>query len=186
VIFTETKLPGAYVVDVERREDDRGFFARGWCQREFEAHGLTARLAQVNLSYNKKAGTLRGMHYQRAPWEEAKLVRCTAGAVYDAIIDLRPDSPTYRQWVGVELTADNYRMLYVPEGFAHGFQTLTDGAAVTYQVTQFYAPGAEGGVRWDDPAFGVEWPLPVGVISEKDRSWPDYEPQALAAAGVRP
>jgi len=186
VIFTETRLPGAYLVDVERREDDRGFFARAWCQREFDARGLTSHLVQVNLSYSEKKGTLRGMHFQRAPWTEAKLVRCTGGAIHDVIVDLRPESPTYRQWMGVELTADAYRMLYVPEGFAHGFQTLADGTAVTYQVTQFYTPAAESGVRWNDPAFAIDWPLPVSAISEKDRSWPDYRPRELAYPGARP
>lgn len=174
MIFTETKLKGAYIVDLEKREDERGFFARGWCQNEFEAHGLTPRVAQVNISSNKKRGTLRGMHYQIAPYEETKLVRCTRGALYDVIVDLRPASPTYRQWFGVELTADNYKMLYVPEGFAHGFITLQDETEATYQVSQFYTPGSERGLRYNDPAFGIEWPAEVQVISEKDKSWPDY------------
>ncbi len=175
MIFRETELKGAFIIELEKLEDARGFFARAWCQKEFEAHGLTARLVQCNLSFNKKRGTLRGMHYQAAPYEEVKLVRCTRGAVYDVIIDLRPESPTYKQWLGVELTADNYKMLYVPEGFAHGYQTLTDDAEVFYQVSQFYTPASERGVRWDDPAFGIEWPeTDTRIISDKDESWPDY------------
>lgn len=174
MIFSETKLPGAVVIDIEKRGDQRGFFARGWCQREFEAQGLTARVVQANISVSHAKGTLRGMHYQAAPYEEAKVVRCTRGAIFDVILDLRPASPTYKQWLGVELTAANYRMLYVPEGFAHGFITLMDEAEVTYQVSQFYTPEAERGVRWNDPAFGIEWPVPVTVISEKDSRWPDY------------
>ena len=176
MIFTETKLPGAYLIDVEKREDHRGFFARAWCQREFEEHHLVPRVVQANISFNKHKGTLRGMHYQLAPHAETKLVRCVRGALYDVIIDLRPDSSTYMQWLGVELTAEDYRMLFVPEGFAHGFQTLVDNTEATYQVSQFYTPGAEGGVRYDDPAFGIEWPIDVQVISDKDRSWPNYTP----------
>ncbi len=175
MIFTETALHGAYIIDPEKRADPRGFFARAWCQREFEEHNLVPRIVQVNLSYNKTEGTLRGMHYQRAPYAETKLIRCTRGAIYDVIIDLRPESPTYKQWIGVELTADNYRMLFVPEGFAHGFQTLEDSTDVTYQVSEFYTPGVEGGVRYNDPLFSIQWPLEVTVISDKDRSWPDYE-----------
>jgi dTDP-4-dehydrorhamnose 3,5-epimerase len=176
MIFTETKLPGAYLIDVEKREDHRGFFARAWCQREFEEHHLVPRVVQANISFNKQKGTLRGMHYQLAPYAETKLVRCVRGALYDVIIDLRPDSSTYMQWLGVELTAEDYKMLFVPEGFAHGFQTLVDNTEATYQVSQFYTPGAEGGVRYDDPAFGIEWPIDVQVISDKDRSWPNYTP----------
>jgi dTDP-4-dehydrorhamnose 3,5-epimerase len=172
MIFTETELPGAYLIDVERREDDRGFFARAWCRQEFEAHGLIARVAQANISYNRRKATLRGLHYQLPPFAEAKLVRCTRGAIYDVIVDLRVDSPTYLRWLGVELTADQHRMLYVPEGFAHGFLTLEDHTEVTYQVSQFYTPAAERGIRYDDPALGIRWPLEVQVISEKDRSWP--------------
>ncbi|MCK6630307.1 MAG: dTDP-4-dehydrorhamnose 3,5-epimerase [Anaerolineae bacterium] len=180
MIFTEIKLKGAYIVDLEKREDERGFFARGWCQNEFEAHGLAPRVVQANISYNKKRGTLRGMHYQLAPYEETKLVRCTRGALYDVIVDLRPTSPSYKQWFGVELSAENYKMLYVPEGFAHGFITLQDETEATYQVSQFYTPGSERGLRYNDPAFGIEWPVEVRVISEKDKSWPDYE-AALSA-----
>lgn len=181
MIFKPTPLERAYLVELEKREDERGFFARTWCRKEFEAHGLTARLVQANLSFNKKRGTLRGMHYQVAPYPEAKLIRCTRGAIYDVIIDLRPDSPTHGQWFGVELTAENRLMLYVPEHFAHGFQTLTHDSEVFYQVSEFYAPAAERGVRYDDPAFGIIWPLPVAVISEKDRSWPEYRGQPEVA-----
>ena len=174
MIFTETKLNGAYVIEIEKLEDNRGFFARSWCQNEFKAKGLVSRVVQANVSSNKKKGTLRGMHYQLSPYEETKLVRCTRGAIYDVIIDLRPGSPTYAQWVGVELTAENYKMLYVPEDFAHGFQTLEDDSEVVYQVTQFYTPGSEKGIRWDDPVFSIQWPTDVQVISDKDKSWPDY------------
>jgi dTDP-4-dehydrorhamnose 3,5-epimerase len=183
VIFTPTKLRDAVVVDLELRQDERGFFARAWCRDEFAAQGLDTRVVQANLSSNRHVGTLRGMHFQSAPHAEVKLVRCIRGAIYDVVVDLRPDSPTYCAWVAVELTADNRRALYVPEGFAHGYQTLTDDAEVLYQVSEAYAPQAEGGVRWDDPAFGIEWPYAERrIISEKDRSWPDYEPARPAAA----
>lgn len=175
MIFTPTELKDAYIIDIDRRSDSRGFFARGWCQNEFEAHGLNPRVVQVNFSHNTTRGTLRGMHFQKAPYREVKLVRCTRGAIYDVIIDIRPDSPTFKRWIGVELTEDNYRMLYVPEGFAHGYITLQDTCDVAYQVSQFYTPGAEGGLRYNDPAFGVEWPVAIEVISEKDASWPLYE-----------
>lgn len=172
--FHQTEIPGAFVVDLEAREDNRGFFARTWCRSEFERHGLNADVVQANMSYNARRGTLRGMHFQVAPHAEAKLVRCTRGAIFDVIVDLRPDSSTYRRWVGVELSADNRRALYIPEGCAHGFMTLEDHTDVMYQVTASYAPGAEGGVRYDDPAFGIEWPLPVAVISDKDTAWEDF------------
>lgn len=172
MIFTETKLPGAFVIDLERREDDRGYFARTFCAREFAAHGLETAFVNTNASYSAQKGTLRGMHFQHAPHSEVKLVRCTQGAIHDVIIDMRPESPTRGEWIGVELSRENGRMLYVPEGFAHGFLTLTDDVDVTYQVSAFYTPGAEGGVRFDDPAFGVEWPGAIHVISEKDRTWP--------------
>lgn len=172
--FTETNLKGAFIVGIEKLNDDRGFFARSWCQREFEDLGLTSRVLQANVSYNRQKGTLRGMHYQIAPYQECKLVRCTSGAIYDVIIDLRPDSPTYKQWTGVELTADNYAMLFVPEDFAHGFQTLTDTTEITYQVSQFYTPGSEKGIRFDDPTFDIQWPQEVTIISDKDRTWPDF------------
>lgn len=176
MIFRETTLKGAFVIETEKFEDKRGFFARAWSQKEVEANGLISRVAETNISFSKRRGTLRGMHYQVAPYEQVKLVRCTAGAIYDVIIDMRPDSPTFRKWTGVELTAENYRMLYVPEHFAHGFQTLEDDTEVTYQVSQFYSPESERGVRHDDPVFQVEWPLPVEVISEKDTAWPYCSP----------
>jgi dTDP-4-dehydrorhamnose 3,5-epimerase len=174
VIFIETRLKGAFILEMERREDDRGFFARSWCQREFEAHQLNPKLAQCNVSFNRRKGTLRGMHYSAAPFEEAKLVRCTAGAAYDVIIDLRRDSPTYRQHVGEVLSAANHRMLYVPEGFAHGFQTLEDNTEIFYQMSQFYSPEHARGVRFDDPAFAIEWMLPEPVMLDRDRNYPDF------------
>lgn len=172
--FSETRLKGAYLVDIEPREDARGFFARSWCRREFEERGLSPLLVQASVSYTRHIGTLRGMHYQAAPYAEAKLVRCTRGAIYQVVIDLRPTSATYRRWVGVELRARQYRMLYIPEGLAHGFQTLEDDVEVTYQMSEFHTPEAERGVRYDDPVFAVRWPLPVRTISDRDRTWPDY------------
>lgn len=175
MIFEETKLKGAYIIHPERLEDDRGFFARAWCKKEFKQRGLRAELVQCNISYNKLRSTLRGMHYQLKPYEETKLVRCTAGAIYDVIIDIRPDSSTYKQWIGVELSAANRTMLYVPRGFAHGYVTLVDNAEVFYQVTEFYAPGVERGIRWNDPEFSILWPNAASlVISEKDKTWPDF------------
>jgi len=174
--FTETNCPGAWIIDIEEISDDRGFFARTFCRDEFRAHKLKDVTAQCNLSFNHEAGTLRGMHYQLPPATEVKLVRCTRGAIYDIIVDLRPGSPTYLQHVGVELSADNRRALYVPDLFAHGYQTLTPDAEVTYQVTEFYTPGYERGIRHDDPALGLSWPLPVSVISPKDASWPEFDP----------
>jgi len=175
MLFTETELKGAFIVDLEQRADNRGFFARTWCQHEFEQQGMVARIVQANMSYNIHKGTLRGMHFQNAPYMETKLVRAVRGAIYDVIIDLRADSPTYKRWIGVELTADNRRALFVPEGFGHGFQTLTDDADVMYQVSEFYTPGAEGGLRYNDPAFDIQWPLPVSVISDKDATWADFQ-----------
>ena len=171
MIFTETPLKGAYIIEPERIEDERGFFARSWCVEEFKKHGLNPNLVQCNISFNKKKGTLRGMHYQAAPHEEAKLVRCTKGALYDAIIDLRGDSPTFKHWFGVELTAENRKALYIPEGFAHGFQTLEDNTEVFYQMSEFYHPECSRGVRWDDPAFGIEWPTSQITVSPKDNSY---------------
>jgi len=179
MIFTETTLKDAYVIDVDLREDHRGGFARTFCAHEFAEHGLKNTVAQCNLSFNHQAGTLRGMHYQIPPAAETKLVRCTKGAIYDVIIDMRPDSPTYLQHFGVELTAENHRALYIPELFAHGYQALTDGAEVVYQVGEFYTPGYERGLRYDDPAFGIEWPLAVTVISEKDAAWALFEAIAV-------
>jgi dTDP-4-dehydrorhamnose 3,5-epimerase len=178
MIFTATSLVGAYLIDLELREDDRGFFARAWCQEEFAAHNLVTRAAQANISYNRKRGTLRGMHYQIAPYAEVKLVRCIHGAIVDVIVDLRPESPTYMQHVAVELSAANRRALYVPEGFGHGFQTLEDDSEVLYQVSQMYTQHAERGIRHDDPALQITWPLPVSVISAKDMSWPAYQVSA--------
>ena len=172
--FQETELPGAYVIELDRVEDRRGFFARVWCEKEFAEHGLVPRWVQANTSLNHKAGTLRGMHYQAAPFQATKLVRCTRGALYDVIVDLRLDSATYKRWIGVELTAGNYRMLYVPADFAHGFITLEDHTEVTYLVSQPYKPGAERGLRWNDPQFSIDWPRGVDVISEKDAAWADF------------
>lgn len=179
MIFTETELKGAFILEVKKMEDERGFFGRSWCKREMEEHGLNGNVVQTNVSYNKVKGTFRGMHFQRAPHQETKLVRCTKGAILDVIIDLRPSSPTYKQWIGVELTEDNYKMLYVPEDFAHGFITLKDETEVTYQVTQFYTPGAEGGLRWNDPAFGMTLPITPTVISSKDAAWADFDEALL-------
>ena len=175
MLFTETQLKGAFIVDLEQRQDHRGFFARTFCANEFVAYGLTPTVAQCNLSFNYKKGTLRGMHYQIAPATETKLVRCTQGAIYDVIIDMRPDSPTYLSHIGVELTALNRRALYVPQMFAHGYQALTDEAEVVYQVGEFYTPGYERGLHYDDPTFGIDWPLPVSEISEKDAAWPLFK-----------
>lgn len=179
MIFKETKLAGAFVVEQELFADERGFFARSWSEREFAAAGLDARLSECNISFNHRRGTLRGMHFQRAPHAQAKLVRCTMGAIYDVIIDLRPASPTFKEWVGVELTAENRRMLYVPETFAHGFQTLVDNTEVFYQMSEVFAPDCAGGVRWNDPAFGIEWPEAGGprqerIIIARDRDYPDF------------
>jgi dTDP-4-dehydrorhamnose 3,5-epimerase len=172
MIFTSTKIPRVYVVDLDRRVDQRGFFARGFCAREFQDHHLTPAIAQINLTFNHARGTVRGLHLQVAPAEEAKFLRCTQGAVFDVTVDLRPESPTYLQWFGIELTAESGRALYAPEGCAHGYQTLTDGAMVMYSSSTFYTPECERGYRPDDPAFGIEWPLPISVISDKDKSWP--------------
>ena len=172
MIFSETKLQGAFVMDLERREDERGFFARAFCQREFQAHGLNPVIAQANIGFNRYKGTVRGMHFQYPPSAETKLVRCSRGAVLDTIVDLRPESPSYLHHVSVELSADNHRGIFIPERFAHGYQTLEDHTETTYQVGEFYTPGAEGGLLFDDPRLGLTWPLPVTVISEKDRRWP--------------
>jgi len=172
--FTESPLPRACVSDLEPRNDERGFFARAFCQHELAAHGLESSIAQANMSYNFKKGTLRGMHYQVPPHAEVKLVRCIAGAIWDVIVDLRPGSPTYKRWWGVELSAQNRKMLYVPQGFAHGYQSLADHSEVLYLVTEFYTPNAERGLRWNDPAFGIDWPLPDPILSPKDAAHPDY------------
>jgi dTDP-4-dehydrorhamnose 3,5-epimerase len=174
MIFMETKLQGAYIIDIEPKADQRGFFARAWCQQEFKAHGLNPSVVQINVGFSHKRATLRGMHYQTAPCAEVKLVRCSLGAIYDVIIDLREDSPTHKQWIGLELTQDNHRMLYVPEGFAHGYMTLADNSEMSYQTTQFFSREHATGVRYNDPAFAIDWPLQVQVISEQDQNWPDY------------
>jgi dTDP-4-dehydrorhamnose 3,5-epimerase len=175
MIFIETKLPGVFIVEVQRLEDDRGFFGRSFCRREFAGRGLNPEVAQCNISFNRDTGTLRGMHYQAAPHAEEKVVRCTRGSLYDVIVDLRTESPTYKQWIAVELTGENRRMLYIPKGFAHGFQTLVDNTEIFYQMSEFYHPESACGVRWNDPAFGIQWPIEDRVIlSDRDRYWPDY------------
>ena len=177
MIFKQTRLEGAFIVEMEPIRDNRGFFARAWCQKEFEDHGLVSCFVQNNITYSARSGTLRGLHYQIPPHEEPKLVRCTQGAIYDVIVDLRPESPTYMQWLGIELTANNRAMIYMPGGFAHGYQILVDDTEVFYQVGTFYAPKYERGIRWDDPALAIEWPInPPVVLSEKDKHWPDYLP----------
>ncbi|MBH8571940.1 dTDP-4-dehydrorhamnose 3,5-epimerase [Nostocaceae cyanobacterium CENA369] len=175
MIFTSTELQDAFIIDLEEKRDRRGFFARAFCAQEFEAHGLKPVVAQCNLSFNYIKGTLRGMHYQLSPAAETKLVRCIKGAIYDVIIDMRPESPTFLSHIGVELTAANRRALYVPEMFAHGYQALTDDTEVVYQVGEFYTPGYEQGLRYDDPFFNIEWPIEVTEISEKDLNWPLLE-----------
>ncbi len=174
MIFTETELKGAFLIEPERREDPRGFFARTWCEKEAMANGINSRVVQCNISFNHRKGTLRGMHYQKPPFEEAKLVRCTMGAIHDVIIDLRPDSPTFKRHIAVILSAENRIMLYIPEAFAHGFQTLDDNTEVFYQMSQFYMPEYAAGVRWNDPAFGIEWPPDEQIINERDRNYPDF------------
>ena len=174
MIFTETKLPGAYVIEVEKREDQRGFFGRTFCREEFEAHGLNSQVVQCNTSFNKRKGTLRGMHFQAVPFAEAKLVRCTSGSIYDVIIDLRPASRTFKQHFAVELSAANQRMLYIPENMAHGFQTLEDDTEVFYQMSQMFSAEHARGIRWNDPAFGIEWPADERIITERDRNYPDF------------
>jgi dTDP-4-dehydrorhamnose 3,5-epimerase len=175
MIFTETKLKGAFIVEIKQINDERGFFGRSWCRREMEEHGLNGNVVQSNTSFSKMKGTLRGLHYQKHPYEETKFMRCTKGAIYDVIVDLRKDSPTFLQWMGVELTEDNYKMLYVPKNFAHGFITLSDNSEVTYLVTEYYTPGAESGIRFDDKKLNIQWAVPVTVVSEKDRNHPDLD-----------
>lgn len=174
--FQSTKIDGAYLIEPERIGDERGFFARTWCSREFAAEGLENRLVQCGIAYNERSGTLRGMHYQESPHTETKLVRCTQGAIFDAIVDLRPGSPTYLQWDAFELSATNRHMLYIPECVAHGYLTLTPGAEVVYQMSEFHHPECARGVRWDDPTFAIEWPAPVEVISERDARYADWPP----------
>ena len=175
MIFWETLLKGAYIVELEKHEDERGFFARSWCEKEFSSKGLETKLVQCNVSFNKRKGTLRGLHYQVPPHAETKLVRCTRGALYDVIVDLRSASPTFLKWFGVELTAENYRMLYIPERFAHGFQTLKDGTEIFYQMSEFYLPETARGLRWDDPRVGIAWPVADRTISPKDMEYANLD-----------
>jgi dTDP-4-dehydrorhamnose 3,5-epimerase len=176
VIFNESHLEGAYVIEQDRVRDERGFFARTYCRHEFEVHGLNPTFVQCNTSFNARKGTLRGMHYQAAPYQETKLVRCTMGAIYDVIIDLRAGSQTFGQWLSAELTSENGRMLYIPESFAHGFLTLQDNTEVFYQMSEFYVPDCSRGVRWNDRAFNIQWPFDVVVISERDSQYADFVP----------
>jgi dTDP-4-dehydrorhamnose 3,5-epimerase len=186
MIFTRTKLPDAAIIDVERRGDERGYLARVFCEHEFAEHGLAVRFVQSSTIYSPQRHTLRGLHFQEAPHAETKLVRCTRGAVWVVMVDLRPESPAYLDWLGVELTPANGRLLYVPEGFAQGYQTLVDDCEVVYQMTHEYVPEAASGVRWDDPAFGIEWPeAERRLISERDQAWPDHVPSGRPAAAAQ-
>lgn len=173
--LSPTELPGVFLVEPELLTDDRGAFARTFCVDEFASAGIDFEVVQANISFNKYSGTLRGMHFQQAPHAEAKVVRCTSGALYDVVVDLRPDSSTYCQWISAELNADNRKALFIPEGCAHGFQTLLDNTEVDYLMSGRYVPEAASGVRFDDPAFGIEWPLPVSSVSDRDRHWPDFD-----------
>lgn len=181
MIFGATQIAGAWLIDIEPLRDERGFFSRTWCQRELTAHGLDAEIAQESVSWNHERGTTRGLHFQRPPHAEIKIVRCTRGAIFDVIVDIRPDSPTFRQWQGVELTADNRRAFYIPKGCAHGFQTLANETEISYVISTFYVPQASAGYRYNDPAFGITWPLPVTIISENDLRWPDFEAKTAFA-----
>ncbi len=184
MLFTQTDLESAYIVEVERLEDERGFFARTWCQQEFSNWGLDANLLQCSISFNKKKGTLRGMHLQLPPSAETKLVRCTQGAIYDVIIDLRSSSRTYMQWTAVELTAENRKALYIPKGFAHGFQTLEDNTEIFYQMSEFYNPNFARGFRWNDPSFNIHWPEAVTIMSGRDREYKDFIPDNLQSSYI--
>jgi dTDP-4-dehydrorhamnose 3,5-epimerase len=174
MIFTETKLKGAFIIEIKKIGDERGFFGRSWCKKEMEEHGLDGTIAQINTSLSKEKGTLRGLHFQIAPYQECKMIRCTRGAIFDMIVDLRPDSPTFKQWFGEELTEDNHKALYSPKGFAQGFITLADDSEITYFTNDFYAPGFDRGVRYNDPQFGIKLPIKPVVISDKDQAWPDF------------
>ncbi len=189
MIFRDTPLPGAYVLEPERIEDQRGFFARIWCKNELRARGLSCELAQSNVGFSRRRGTLRGLHFQRPPHAEVKIVRCTRGSVFDVIVDLRPESPTYRRWFGVELSEENGKMLYVPEGCAQGYLTLADNTEIYYHTSEFYHPESASGVRYDDPEFGIAWPGEIAVMSQQDQHWPDHSdrdrPTALAEQGGR-
>lgn len=177
MLFTPTEIPDAFIIDLDKRVDERGFFARGWCAREFEEQGISGNAVQMNISYNKNKHTLRGFHYQMHPHQEQKLLRCIRGAIYDVLLDLRPESPSFMRHITVELTAESYRMVVVPKGCANAFMTLKDETEVTYLVSEFYTPASERGVRWDDPSFGVRWPVRPEVISDKDANWPDFSVQ---------
>lgn len=174
--FAETRVKGSYVIDVNRIGDSRGYFGRLWCERELEQQGLVSQIKQSNIGFSPEAGTLRGLHYQKAPFQEVKIVRCTRGSVFDVVVDIRPDSPTYRKWYGIELNPENASMLYVPEGCATGYLTLQDDSEIYYNTSEFYAPDAATGIRFDDPLFAIEWPGEIRVISDNDTSWPDYRP----------
>lgn len=174
MLFTETKLKGSFIIEIEKLEDERGFFGRSWCVNEMNEHGINVNIKQANVSFNKLKGTLRGMHFQKRPFQEAKLVRCSRGSIFDVIIDLRKDSPTYKQWISVELSQENYKMLYVPEDFAHGFITLEDNSEVNYLMTEIFVPGAGATIRWNDPMFKIQWPFEPTVISDKDRIQTDF------------
>ena len=174
MIFKETRIPAVYVIELEKREDERGYFARAWCEKEFAAHGIP-RFVQTNMSQCRHEGTIRGFHYQAAPHGEAKFIRCIRGAVFDVVADIRPGSPTFGHWFGIELTADNRKAVFVPEGLPHAYQALTDDAEVIYSSSRFYTPGAERGLRWNDPGLRVQWPIPQAIVSEKDAAWPDFE-----------
>jgi len=177
--FIKTDLKDAYIIELEKKEDNRGFFARAWCTKEFKQNRLQSNIVQCNISYTNTKGSIRGMHFQLRPYQEVKLIRCISGEVYDVIIDLRKESPTYKKWQGVKLSDHNYKMLYVPKGFAHGFQTLKSNSVVFYAVSEFYHPEAEKGIRWNDPAFNIAWPLEATEISERDESHPDFEENHL-------
>jgi dTDP-4-dehydrorhamnose 3,5-epimerase len=180
VIFEPAEIDGTFLVSMEPRGDERGWFARAWCEEEFRAVGVDIRAVQTNVSFNVHRGTIRGLHWQVEPYGETKLVRCTAGEVFDVAADVRPDSPTYGRWQGARLRAGDQRLVFVPAGCAHGYQALTDGAEISYQVSHAYVPGAERGIRWDDPGFGIEWPVAEAIVSEKDSSWPDFELEVRA------
>lgn len=175
LIFTETRLKGAYVIEISRQEDERGFFARSWDKKILEENGLNSKIVQSNISFNKTKGTLRGMHYQIAPHEETKIIRCVKGKIFDVIVDIRPESKTFKELIGIELTENNYKMLYVPGGFAHGFQTLEDNTELSYQMSEFYMPEFARGIRWDDPAFKIDWPLESPIISNRDLSFSPFQ-----------
>lgn len=170
--FIKTELEGAYLIELVKIGDDRGYFSRAWCKETFAKQGLNSNIEQINTSYNAEAGTLRGLHYQAAPNAEVKIVQCIRGSIFDVIVDMRPDSPTYKQWFGLELKENSLKLLYVPEGFAHGYQATSDNSAILYPASTFYAPESEKGVRWDDPSIGIEWPMAPVNLSDKDKQWP--------------